>query len=154
MDVARELPRKLKVEEPNERVFEQGVQYKWVPEYCAKCMQVGHKCHGKEVVKVQARKITKWQPKMVASTTGEAKVPEIKEQVAAARGETWKQTPSKAGRSTSKPQDMQMMMQNRFDTIHVYEQGSKSLESCQHMHKEGEGDGMNPRAHAASHLEH
>ncbi|KAH0724790.1 hypothetical protein KY284_000655 [Solanum tuberosum] len=126
MDVARELPRKLKVEEPNGRVFEQEVQYEWVPEYCAKCMQVGHKCHGKEVGKVQSRKVTKWQPKMAASTIGEAKVPEIKEQVVAPRGETSKQTPSKAaGRSTSKPQDMQMMMQNRFDTIHVYDQGTQ-----------------------------
>ncbi|KAH0664989.1 hypothetical protein KY285_026195 [Solanum tuberosum] len=151
MDVTRELPRKLKVEEPNGRVFEQEVQYEWVSEYCAKCMQVG--LSWKEVGKVQARKITKWQPKMTASTIGEAKVPKIKEQVAAPRGETWKQTPSKAaGKSTSKPQDMQMMMQNRFDTIHVYDQGSTSLGGCQHMHNEGEGDGMNIRVHTASHL--
>ncbi|KAH0709217.1 hypothetical protein KY284_010644 [Solanum tuberosum] len=47
MNVDRELPRKLKIEDPNGWVFEQVVQYKWVPEYCAKCMQVGLKCHGK-----------------------------------------------------------------------------------------------------------
>lgn len=29
MDVVRELPRKLKVEDPNGRVFEQVVQYEW-----------------------------------------------------------------------------------------------------------------------------
>ncbi|KAK4729405.1 hypothetical protein R3W88_022393 [Solanum pinnatisectum] len=61
-----ELPKKLKVEDPNGRVFEQIVQYKWVPEYCAKCMQVGHKCYGKDGLRtqVQTRKATKWQPKV------------------------------------------------------------------------------------------
>ncbi|KAH0706289.1 hypothetical protein KY289_011365 [Solanum tuberosum] len=93
MNVDRELPRELKVEDPNGWVFEQVVQYKWVPEYCAKCMQVGLKCHGKEWVKVQ-RKVTKWQPKVDASKAGEVKV--LEEQVAAPREETWKQTPSKA----------------------------------------------------------
>lgn len=44
MDVARELSKKLKVEDPNGRVFEQAVQYEWVSEYCTKCMQIGHKC--------------------------------------------------------------------------------------------------------------
>ncbi|XP_049399751.1 uncharacterized protein LOC125863797 [Solanum stenotomum] len=39
MDVARELPKKLKVEDPNGRMFEQVVQYEWVPEYCVECMQ-------------------------------------------------------------------------------------------------------------------
>ncbi|KAH0639092.1 hypothetical protein KY285_035678 [Solanum tuberosum] len=41
MDVARELPKKIKVEGPNRRTFEQTVQYEWVPEYCPKCMQIG-----------------------------------------------------------------------------------------------------------------
>ncbi|KAK4709754.1 hypothetical protein R3W88_004267 [Solanum pinnatisectum] len=31
MDVARELPKKLKMEDPNGRVFEQAVQYEWIP---------------------------------------------------------------------------------------------------------------------------
>ncbi|KAK6773645.1 hypothetical protein RDI58_028883 [Solanum bulbocastanum] len=35
MDVSRELPRNLKVKDPNGRVFEQVVQYEWVLEYCA-----------------------------------------------------------------------------------------------------------------------
>jgi len=78
MDVARELPRKLKVEDPSGRVFEQAVQYEWVPEYCAKWMKVGHKCNGKEGVKVQ-RKVTKWQPKVDANQTREVKVPKVKE---------------------------------------------------------------------------
>ncbi|KAG5632415.1 hypothetical protein H5410_004132 [Solanum commersonii] len=66
MDEARELPRKLKVEDPT-------VQYEWVPDYYAKCMQVGHKCNGKEGVKVQ-RKVTKWQPKVDTNKTKEVKV--------------------------------------------------------------------------------
>ncbi|KAG5620619.1 hypothetical protein H5410_005837 [Solanum commersonii] len=73
MDVARELPRRLKVEDPSGRCFEQAVQYEWVPEYCAKCMQVGHKCNGKEGVKVQ-RKVTKWQPKVDTNKTKKGKV--------------------------------------------------------------------------------
>uniref|UniRef100_M1BIT4 Endonuclease/exonuclease/phosphatase n=1 Tax=Solanum tuberosum TaxID=4113 RepID=M1BIT4_SOLTU len=48
MDVARELPKKLKVEDPNGRVFEQAVQYEWIPEYYTKCMQVGHQCNKEE----------------------------------------------------------------------------------------------------------
>ncbi|KAK4733577.1 hypothetical protein R3W88_007838 [Solanum pinnatisectum] len=44
MNVARDLPKKLKVEDPNGRAFEQEVQYEWIPEYCYKCMQVVHKC--------------------------------------------------------------------------------------------------------------
>ncbi|KAH0685680.1 hypothetical protein KY290_017198 [Solanum tuberosum] len=58
MDVAKELPRKLKVEDPSGRV--------------------GHKCNGKEGVKVQ-RKVTKWQPKVDANQTREVKVPKVKE---------------------------------------------------------------------------
>ncbi|KAH0661629.1 hypothetical protein KY284_026560 [Solanum tuberosum] len=157
MDVARELPRKLKVEDPSGRVFEQAIQYEWVPEYCAKCMQVGHKCNGKEGVKVQ-RKVTKWQPKVDTNKTKEVKVPEVKEQVVAPREEIWKQTPLKVvGRSSNKSPDVQMMMQNRFGTIQVYEQGSPSQVDCQHKHKKGEEDNMNTLdliAYAASHLEH
>ncbi|KAK4706561.1 hypothetical protein R3W88_033881 [Solanum pinnatisectum] len=44
MNVARDLPKKLKEEDPNGRAFEQEVQYEWIPEYCYKCMQVVHKC--------------------------------------------------------------------------------------------------------------
>lgn len=50
-DVARELPPKIKVADPNCRVFDQVVKYKWIIEYCLKCIQVGHKCHVKEEIK-------------------------------------------------------------------------------------------------------
>lgn len=100
---------------------------------------------------MQARKINKWQHKL---NTGEAEVPKIKEHVAAPRGETWKQTPSKAaGKNVSKPQDMQMIMQNRFENMPVYEQGSTSLQNYRQMHTEGKGNGPN-KAYAANHVEH
>lgn len=59
MDVARELPKNLKVEDPSGRVFEQVVQYEWVLAYCTQCMQVGQKCQTKEGPR------TKPAPKMV-----------------------------------------------------------------------------------------
>lgn len=55
MDVARELPKKIKVKDPNGRTFEQSVQYEWVPEYCSKCMQIGHKMPGKGGTKTKSR---------------------------------------------------------------------------------------------------
>ncbi|KAH0655728.1 hypothetical protein KY285_030610 [Solanum tuberosum] len=41
--------------------------------YCAKCMQVGHKCHVKEGDKPLAptRKVSKWQPKIDGRKVGE-----------------------------------------------------------------------------------
>lgn len=38
MNVARELPKKLKVEDPNGKVIEHVIQYKWIPEYCRTSM--------------------------------------------------------------------------------------------------------------------
>lgn len=69
MDVARELPKKLKVEDPNGRMFEQAVHYEWAPEYCDKCLQVGHKCHGKEGIR-PPRKQAKWVQKEVVNKNG------------------------------------------------------------------------------------
>ncbi|KAG5596152.1 hypothetical protein H5410_037384 [Solanum commersonii] len=54
MNVAGEMPKKLKVKDPNGRVFEHVIQYKWIPEYCSKCMQVGHQCIRKEGIKPKA----------------------------------------------------------------------------------------------------
>ncbi|KAG5626988.1 hypothetical protein H5410_012206 [Solanum commersonii] len=112
---------------------------------------------GKEGVKVQ-RKVTKWQPKVDTNKTKEGKVPEVKEQVVAPREEIWKQTPVKAvGRSPHKSPDVQMMMQNRFGTIQVYEQGGSRQVECQLKHKQGEKDNKNTldlTAYAGSHLEH
>lgn len=42
MDVTKELPKSVKVTDPNGREFMQEIDYDWVPELCTKCMQVGH----------------------------------------------------------------------------------------------------------------
>lgn len=44
MDVTRELPVRIKVLDPNRRIFEQEMEYDWVPAYCPQCLQVGHIC--------------------------------------------------------------------------------------------------------------
>ncbi|XP_070026452.1 uncharacterized protein [Nicotiana sylvestris] len=38
MDVSRELPAMIKVLDPNGRIFEQEVEYDWVPAYCPHCL--------------------------------------------------------------------------------------------------------------------
>ncbi|KAK4731697.1 hypothetical protein R3W88_024685 [Solanum pinnatisectum] len=57
MDVSGELPKKLKVEDPNGRVFEQVIQYEWIPEYCTKCMQVGRQCNRNKGTKPKKKNI-------------------------------------------------------------------------------------------------
>lgn len=44
MDVTKELPKSVKVTDPSGREFMQEIDYDWVPEFCTKCMQVGHQC--------------------------------------------------------------------------------------------------------------
>ncbi|KAK6784905.1 hypothetical protein RDI58_018360 [Solanum bulbocastanum] len=38
------LPQVVKVQDPTGRIFDQGVEYDWVPNYCNACLQVGHDC--------------------------------------------------------------------------------------------------------------
>ncbi|XP_019256569.1 PREDICTED: uncharacterized protein LOC109235000 [Nicotiana attenuata] len=70
MNVAKELPRSIKVTDPNGREFVQEIAYDWVPEFCNKCIQVGHKCRVDEQVgpKLKAKNPNQkqeWQPKPV-----------------------------------------------------------------------------------------
>lgn len=44
MDVTGLLPQAVRVQDPTGRVFDQEVQYDWVPEYCNSCLQVGNDC--------------------------------------------------------------------------------------------------------------
>lgn len=69
MDVARKLPQKIKMEDPNGRDFKR-VKYEWVSEYCSKCIQVRHKCHAKDKNKGKkvSRLVQKWQGKSSKST--------------------------------------------------------------------------------------
>lgn len=50
MDITKNLPTKLKVEDPNGRLFTQEISYDWVPTCCPKCLTVGHKCQNMEGV--------------------------------------------------------------------------------------------------------
>ncbi|XP_070025320.1 uncharacterized protein [Nicotiana sylvestris] len=44
MDVTKPLPKQIMVEDPNGREFEENVWYDWMPQYCTKCLQLGHVC--------------------------------------------------------------------------------------------------------------
>lgn len=42
MDVTKPLPRIIKVHDLDGKVFEQEIWYDWQPQYCNKCLQIGH----------------------------------------------------------------------------------------------------------------
>ncbi|XP_019250907.1 PREDICTED: uncharacterized protein LOC109229810 [Nicotiana attenuata] len=68
MDITRELPKSIRVTDPNGRVFNQSVAYDWMPEFCQSCRQIGHSC-GKDEQQMQKTKIKQqkqrqeWMPK-------------------------------------------------------------------------------------------
>ncbi|KAH0653299.1 hypothetical protein KY289_030977 [Solanum tuberosum] len=68
LDITKELPLSVRVEDPNGRVFDQKVIYEWIPAYCPKCLQVGHKCttnvQTKPIVRKDKPQVPQeWQPK-------------------------------------------------------------------------------------------
>ncbi|XP_019253965.1 PREDICTED: uncharacterized protein LOC109232665 [Nicotiana attenuata] len=44
VNITRELPMEIKVMDPNGKTFQQDVRYDWKPEFCQKCLVVGHRC--------------------------------------------------------------------------------------------------------------
>ncbi|KAM3234930.1 putative protein isoform X1 [Capsicum annuum] len=48
MDITKDLPKKIKVEDPTGRIFGQPIKYEWVPLHCPICLNIGHKCQAKE----------------------------------------------------------------------------------------------------------
>lgn len=44
MDISKELPKCIIVQDPSGKEFEQVVEYDSVPQYCHKCLMVGHDC--------------------------------------------------------------------------------------------------------------
>ncbi|XP_070014503.1 uncharacterized protein [Nicotiana sylvestris] len=48
MDISKELPKSIKIQDPTGKDFEQLVEYDWVPKYCKKCLMVGHDCEGEQ----------------------------------------------------------------------------------------------------------
>uniref|UniRef100_M1DNN1 Endonuclease/exonuclease/phosphatase n=1 Tax=Solanum tuberosum TaxID=4113 RepID=M1DNN1_SOLTU len=68
LDITKELPLLVRVEDPNGKVFDQKVIYEWIPAYCPKCLQVGHKCttnvQTKPIVQKDKPQVPQeWQPK-------------------------------------------------------------------------------------------
>lgn len=71
MDVTVPLPKPIKVHGPNGRKFSQKVEYIWKPEYCGKCLMIGHCCNEtsqQENVKAMKINVQKkvWQVKEAA----------------------------------------------------------------------------------------
>ncbi|XP_070002865.1 uncharacterized protein LOC142165884 [Nicotiana tabacum] len=59
MDISKELPKCIIVQDPSGKEFEQVVEYDWVPQYCKKCLMVGHDCDGEQDRAGATRKILK-----------------------------------------------------------------------------------------------
>ncbi|XP_019235091.1 PREDICTED: uncharacterized protein LOC109215473 [Nicotiana attenuata] len=62
MDVTKDMPTMLKVMDPKGNVFEQAIDYDWIPEYCHTCLQVVHSC--RNVQKAIEGKQKQQKPKM------------------------------------------------------------------------------------------
>ncbi|XP_009586956.1 uncharacterized protein [Nicotiana tomentosiformis] len=67
MDVTRELPVSIKVQDLEGKFFEQAVEYDWKPIYCPECLQIGHTCRiGPEAKhKTNGNKGKQTKPKMI-----------------------------------------------------------------------------------------
>lgn len=136
MDVARELPKKIKVEDPNGRVFDQVIQYEWVPEYCTKCMQIGHKCQLKDGPRNRPapKIVSKWLQKPDENVVeGQSKqgnkqdaTVEKREEEAAA----WEQVSNKSaarGNLGGPSKSQNMRVTNGFESLSNADQGTTSI---------------------------
>ncbi|XP_019265727.1 PREDICTED: uncharacterized protein LOC109243273 [Nicotiana attenuata] len=78
MDVTKELPTSIKVTDPNGREFMQEIAYDWVPEFCTKCIKVGHQCRvvDQSGLKGKSKYVNQkqeWQPKLISKVQEPAK---------------------------------------------------------------------------------
>lgn len=48
MDITRNMPKDINVEDPNGRVFTHVIEYEWTPTYCPTCLIIGQRCQPKE----------------------------------------------------------------------------------------------------------
>lgn len=55
MDITKELPKSIKIQDSKGKIFEQMVLYEWKSLYCQKCLQVGHVC-GERKIEVITKK--------------------------------------------------------------------------------------------------
>ncbi|KAJ8569877.1 hypothetical protein K7X08_006454 [Anisodus acutangulus] len=44
VDVTKPLPTEINVMDPFDREFEQAIEYNWKPQFCDKCLKIGHVC--------------------------------------------------------------------------------------------------------------
>ncbi|XP_048502800.1 uncharacterized protein LOC125498608 [Beta vulgaris subsp. vulgaris] len=65
MDVTKEIPKVLTIEDPSGKVFSQQVIYDWLPAYCNKCQVIGHNC-AHSLAKKSVKEVLKWVPKSTA----------------------------------------------------------------------------------------
>ncbi|XP_019229886.1 PREDICTED: uncharacterized protein LOC109210864 [Nicotiana attenuata] len=100
-NITRELPTKIKVMDPTGKTFLQDVRYDWKPEFCQKCLVVGHRCGGeqqqykqqdkqqgkrREAKKVTMEWRTKGPVKEGVSQSEEASIQQIEPQIPGQRG--------------------------------------------------------------------
>lgn len=56
MDVTKVLPKLVKIQDPETKIFEQAIVYEWKPIFCQKCLQVGYSYQEKLVIVPGVRK--------------------------------------------------------------------------------------------------
>lgn len=44
VDVTQEIPEDVLIEDSSGRSFNQAIQFDWKPEYCKRCLKLGHNC--------------------------------------------------------------------------------------------------------------
>ncbi|XP_010667185.1 uncharacterized protein LOC104884259 [Beta vulgaris subsp. vulgaris] len=62
MNVTKEIPKEMTIEDPSGRVFSQKVLYDWLLVYCNKCQIIGHNC-AYSLPKKPVKQVQKWVPK-------------------------------------------------------------------------------------------
>lgn len=65
LDVTKALPEKMAIETATGEIFQQSVEYEWLPPYCKKCFQIGHCCEDRmqETRMGNGWVVKKWVPK-------------------------------------------------------------------------------------------
>ncbi|XP_060210421.1 uncharacterized protein LOC132637331 [Lycium barbarum] len=61
VDVTRPVPDFIPVMDPSGQVFQQQVGFEWKPEYCEKCLKLGHNCINKNTAPSQQQRVHKQQ---------------------------------------------------------------------------------------------
>jgi len=76
MDVTKELPKEVQIEDVHGKVFKQQVMYDWTPPFCGKCKMVGHDCSSSWQPQprsvrpaIQKKTVQKWVPKVQQNDT-------------------------------------------------------------------------------------